>query len=458
MNTAQRSYQFEPIIIGRGLEEFAREDEWRPTIFEIEDVSHRPPDALQAFEPEVPVAPVATVSPKSSAPVRSAGQRCRLAISSTVFMIAVAASVVAAWTAAWVSAAIVLISQGIESARARGRKAYGTCAAAVRGAVRRGGLAISSTVFMGAVAASVVAAWTAAWVSAAIVLISRRIESGRARRRAVSKPLGLQWVGAVALRHRRSTVAAISVALLGVVLAPSWNPPAVSPVAAVSTSTSLQASIPTLDVADASKSDPLPAAAVAEQLPASRPVKPAIIRAVLQTAPAASPEAQKPVVLAVADDHTPSTTAEPTPVPVAIVSAVLEAPKPAAAEPAAHVPSAVGPAPDAVTADRLAIDAVLAAYRRSYNSLDAGAVSAVWRGADTRALTRAFSTLTRQHVSFDRCDVRVTAADRARVRCDGILSYVQKAGDTTPQQRRVSWSMDLDRRDDRWEIVGVKAR
>src|SRR5688572_10128118 len=113
------------------------------------------------------VAPVASVSLKPSAPVRSAGQRCRQAFSSAASMIAVAAGIAAAWTAAW--------------------------------------------------------------VSAAIVLISRTIESGRARRRAAWKPLGLQWIGASVLRHRRGTVAAFSVALLALVLAPPSNPPAVSP-------------------------------------------------------------------------------------------------------------------------------------------------------------------------------------------------------------------------------------
>jgi hypothetical protein len=376
MNTDhQRSYEFEPIVIGGGIDEFAREDKLPPSTFEIEEVSHGPAAALRGFESEVPVAAVTAVSPGSSAAVRRAGRQCRLAISSAASMIAVAASLMAAWTAAQVLAA---------------------------------------------------------------------------------RP---HWAGVSALRDRRSTVAAFAVALLAVVLVPSLNPPAVSPVAAVSTSTSLEVSIPTVDVADTSKSDPRPAPPPAKRLPASAPRRPAIVQAVLQTAPAAGPEAQKPVLLTGVDDDPPSSTvAEPISVPAAIVSAVLEAPNPAAAEPAAYVPSAVGPVPGSVTADRLAIDDVLAAYRRSYNSLDAGAVSAIWRGADTRALARAFSSLSHQRLTFEQCEVRVTAADRARARCDGILNYVQKAGDTTPQQRRVSWSMDLSRPDDRWVIVGVQAR
>jgi len=113
---------------------------------------------------------------------------------------------------------------------------------------------------------------------------------------------------------------------------------------------------------------------------------------------------------------------------------------------------------DPHAADRSAVVDVLAAYRKSYNNLDADAASAVWKGVDERALRHAFSGLSRQHLSFDRCDVRVEAADRAAARCDGVLSYVAKVGDGGAQERHLTWSMDLRRDGDRWKIIGVKTR
>ena len=74
------------------------------------------------------------------------------------------------------------------------------------------------------------------------------------------------------------------------------------------------------------------------------------------------------------------------------------------------------------------------------------------------ALQRAFSTLSRQDVSFDRCDVRVMTADRAVASCRGVLNYVPKIGDGSAQQRRLSWSFDFLRAADRWMISRVTAR
>ena len=120
-------------------------------------------------------------------------------------------------------------------------------------------------------------------------------------------------------------------------------------------------------------------------------------------------------------------------------------------------PSAVT-AVDPLAADRSAVKEVLAAYRKSYNNLDAASASAIWEGADERALRRAFSGLSHQNLAFERCDVRVPAANRAVARCDGVLSYVPKFGDSSAQRRRMTWNMDFRRDGDRWMIVGVTAR
>jgi hypothetical protein len=166
---------------------------------------------------------------------------------------------------------------------------------------------------------------------------------------------------------------------------------------------------------------------------------------------------------------------EPLPVPVpdaaedvAPIAAprVPEAPAPAAAAaPAGDAPPVTAPVRpiepavvDRLAADRTAIGDVLQTYRAAYNALDATSVSTIWQGLDTRALQKAFATLSQQDVVFDRCDVRVTAADHAVASCRGVLTYVPRIGDGERQQRRLSWSFDFQRAADRWVISSVSAR
>jgi hypothetical protein len=152
--------------------------------------------------------------------------------------------------------------------------------------------------------------------------------------------------------------------------------------------------------------------------------------------------------------------APPTPL-AAPENAVAVAPEPALPSAAAAPPVAPPPGPrplDRAATDRAAIGGVLDQYRESYNSLDATSASTIWQGLDTRALQRAFSTLSRQDVAFDRCDVTIVSDVRATALCRGVLSYVQKIGDGAQQQRRLSWTIDFQRTADRWLIAGVTAR
>jgi hypothetical protein len=148
----------------------------------------------------------------------------------------------------------------------------------------------------------------------------------------------------------------------------------------------------------------------------------------------------------------PAVDSVPPPLPGAPVAPVeVAAPVVAAAAPE---PAAVDP----IVSDRLAIGDVLQSYRTAYNALDATSVSTIWQGLDTRALQRAFATLSQQDVTFDRCEVRVTAADRAAASCRGVLRYVPKVGDSEPQERRLSWNFDFQRAAGRWLIASVSAR
>jgi len=213
----------------------------------------------------------------------------------------------------------------------------------------------------------------------------------------------------------------------------------------------------------APESPPRPAVTVNEAVPPDLFV-PAVARADVARPPesVASPLPDRvlpPLVSPDAAEDVPPTQPSPIVPPPAPDAAAAAAAAPAGEAAAVAPPRSAEPSGvERLAADRDAIGGVLRSYRAAYNSLDATTASTIWQGLDTRALQKAFSTLTRQDVSFDRCDVRVTAADRAVASCRGVLSYVPKIGDGTPQQRRLSWSFDFQRAADRWMISSVSAR
>jgi hypothetical protein len=166
----------------------------------------------------------------------------------------------------------------------------------------------------------------------------------------------------------------------------------------------------------------------------------------LSAEPADVPEAARPVA--------PAATAA-TPIERPIVAAppevvraepVIEAPAPAAREAVAAV----------VPTDRSSIERVLAQYRDAYDRLDAPSAAVIWPRVDTRALSRAFSTLAQQDVSFDRCDLNITGV-KANAQCTGEIRYVRRVGDQEPRVRRMSWSFAFERVADRWQIAQVTA-
>ena len=199
--------------------------------------------------------------------------------------------------------------------------------------------------------------------------------------------------------------------------------------------------------------------------PVALPARAQARRVVRPSTPGPS-SARRPPVATAAPSRTPSVAVggsrseSERDIPSAAV-AVVPAPPADAVAGEAHLvtepPGAVTEV-DPLAADRSAVKDVLAAYRKSYNDLDAASASAIWEGVDERALRRAFSSLSHQNLSFERCDVRVPAGDRAVARCDGVLSYVPKFGDSIRQQRRMTWNMDFRRNGDHWMIVGVTAR
>lgn len=135
-------------------------------------------------------------------------------------------------------------------------------------------------------------------------------------------------------------------------------------------------------------------------------------------------------------------TSSPLPAP-----AVSPAPAPPAAAAAAAV---IVPAVN----ESSRVRSVLDQYARAYGRLDASAVRAVWPSVDERALARAFSDLSSQTVSFDKCDIDIdsqSGGSSAKASCYGKASYVGKVGS---QQRTESRTVkfELKRDGEAWKI------
>lgn len=118
-------------------------------------------------------------------------------------------------------------------------------------------------------------------------------------------------------------------------------------------------------------------------------------------------------------------------------------------------PASDAPAPP--SDDRGRIRALLDAYTAAYERFDTAAAAALWPGVDTRALGRAFGSLSRQRVTFERCTTTIAGLE-ATSWCTGVIEYVRRVGDTTPQSRSTSWTFSFDRRTGDWRISNVSAR
>jgi len=87
--------------------------------------------------------------------------------------------------------------------------------------------------------------------------------------------------------------------------------------------------------------------------------------------------------------------------------------------------------------------------------ISASAINTIWRRNDTRSLQQAFERLRRETLAFHRCGVRITAADRAVARCDGVTGGVTDGADAAAPAR---WTIDFQRTGDRWAIQRVSNR
>jgi hypothetical protein len=115
------------------------------------------------------------------------------------------------------------------------------------------------------------------------------------------------------------------------------------------------------------------------------------------------------------------------------------------------------PAPTPAPVDP-ALEQTLAAVSRSYRTLDAAALTAVWPGADTATLAEHFSSLKYQSLTFDRCQVTPNGAAGALASCEVSIAAAPKVGEPVLQRRRESWTLAFDRSGGHWTITGVSVQ
>jgi len=124
------------------------------------------------------------------------------------------------------------------------------------------------------------------------------------------------------------------------------------------------------------------------------------------------------------------------------------------ASPAAFTPAAGAGAAIATNANEHSrVRAVLDQYAGAYGRLDVGAVRAVYPSVNERALAKAFSDLSSQSVSFDRCSVNIESSGAtAKASCSGKASYVAKVGIKEPRTESRTVQFELKREGEAWKI------
>jgi hypothetical protein len=80
----------------------------------------------------------------------------------------------------------------------------------------------------------------------------------------------------------------------------------------------------------------------------------------------------------------------------------------------------------------------------------------LWQRRDTRSLDHAFTMLRQDTLAFHRCGMRMTGADQAVARCDGIATTL--AADGTAASRSAIWNIEFQRTGGRWLIAHVTTR
>jgi hypothetical protein len=147
--------------------------------------------------------------------------------------------------------------------------------------------------------------------------------------------------------------------------------------------------------------------------------------------------------------------APPTVVPAPVVPGVIEPVAPLPTTGTMRPPAdAVGSA--ALAPESAALARVLVRYQNAYSTRDASAAAAIWPTVDRRALSRAFERLQNQELGLSGCTYAV-ASTSATARCDGVLRYARRIGDTSPKVEQHTWTIEFVKKGAAWHIVRVSA-
>lgn len=202
---------------------------------------------------------------------------------------------------------------------------------------------------------------------------------------------------------------------------------AVTPLTNRSTASTLGSSRVSVPVESVDRGTPAP-----PPVPAATRAAPARPPAAVELAPAlANPPA--PVTLA---SRSPDESSSPAPAPA----------RRSPDEPRSTAAPASVQGPD----QRASIRAVLDRYRFAYQRLDANAARAVWPGVDAGALSRAFSALSSQAISFESCSIDVSG-ESADATCRGESRVIPKIGGGSETARR-TWNFKLRQAGRGWLI------
>jgi hypothetical protein len=100
---------------------------------------------------------------------------------------------------------------------------------------------------------------------------------------------------------------------------------------------------------------------------------------------------------------------------------------------------------------------VLKRLQLAYARLDPNLAKAVWPTVNARAMGRAFDRLQSQHVSFDRCRVKVQGGT-GEAECRRMTTYVPRAGSQYARTESRQWVFRFKKSSERWVITSAAER
>lgn len=115
-----------------------------------------------------------------------------------------------------------------------------------------------------------------------------------------------------------------------------------------------------------------------------------------------------------------------------------------------------GTAPHVITARGVALPDRAVEVRHQSAGVNAATLNAIWRRSDRRSLQQAFARLRSETLAFHRCSIKMTDADRAVARCDGVAS--PDDSESAGGARLVRWTLDFRRTGSNWMIQRVSTR